>query len=106
MPTTTAAAATTRRAPAGSPSTRFQRRAERDAHLAPARRGTPTYADIRISHPTCRAQIKWQGSRREDGHRGQLADAVVTHQRPTAGLAARVEPQFAGDRSRLSVERV
>jgi hypothetical protein len=30
----------------------------------------------------------------------------VAHQRPTAGLVARVEPQLTRDRRRLRVERV
>src|SRR5215210_1202726 len=40
----------------------------------------------------------------EDRHGGQLADAVVAHERPAAWLAAGVEAQLAGDRRRQAVE--
>src|SRR5215213_10869302 len=42
----------------------------------------------------------------EDRDRGQLTDAVETHQRAATGLATRVATQLVRDAGRLTVERV
>jgi hypothetical protein len=42
----------------------------------------------------------------EDRRRGQLADAVVAHQRPAPGLAARQPAQRVLERGELLVERL